>query len=95
MIINSFKKAGFIKNHESSQTININNLIECCTENDWNRLIRLTKLDNMKFNDFIAIDDAVTVCGHLDNSDIAKTKTSCEVKENDVIGELLQKVTNK
>lgn len=97
-IINSFKKAGFIKNHESSsQTINIDNSAENCTENDWIRLTRLMNLDNMEFNDFVVVDDAVTVCGQLDDKDIiAETKASCEVEEEDEeIGELPPNVTNK
>ena len=63
-IINSFKKSGFIKNvlHKNSQTINMDNSAENCTENDWIRLIGLMK-HYMEFNDFVIIDDAVTVCG--------------------------------
>lgn len=57
------QKAGFIENHKSSQIINIDNFGENCTENDWKTLIGLMKLYNMEFNDFIDIDNAVTVCG--------------------------------
>ena len=49
-IINNFKKAGFIKDFESNQTIDIENCNENCNEDDWNRLIRLMKLNNMKFD---------------------------------------------
>jgi hypothetical protein len=55
------------------------------------------KLDNMEFNDFVVVDDAVTVCGQWDeNNIIAETKASCEVEEEDEeIGELPPNVTNK
>lgn len=97
-IINSFKKAGFIKNHENIQTINVNDSAENCTDNDWIRLTGLMKLDNMEFNDFVAVDDAVTVCGLLDDKDIiAEMKVSSEVVEedNEEISELPPSVTNK
>ena len=55
------------------------------------------KLDNMEFNDFIIIDDAVTVCGQLDDKDIiAETDVSGEVEEDEENSKLvLPNVTNK
>ena len=85
-IINSFKKASFIKNHENNQTINIDNSTENCTKNDWIKLTGLMKLDNMEFNDFVVVDDAVTVCSKLDDKDII-----AETKEDEEIGKLVPK----
>ena len=59
--INSFKKSGFIKNLKSNQTINIDNSAENCTKNDWIRVTTLMNFDNMEFNDFVVVDDTVTV----------------------------------
>lgn len=96
-IINSFRKAGFIKDQESSQKISIANYTDNCTENDWNRLTGIMKLDNVEFNDFVVVDDAITVCGQWDDNDIiAETKASCEVEEEEEkIGDLSENVTNK
>ena len=54
------------------------------------------KLDNIEFNDFIVVDDAVTVCDQRDdNIIIAETKTSCEEEEDEEIRELPRNVANK
>ncbi|XP_071039881.1 uncharacterized protein [Parasteatoda tepidariorum] len=92
--MNDFKKSGCIKDHESSQTINIVNSAANYTD----RLIGLMKLDNMNFHDFVNVDDAVTVCGQWDDNDIiAQTKASCELseEEDEEIEDLPPNVTNK
>ncbi|XP_071037106.1 uncharacterized protein [Parasteatoda tepidariorum] len=97
-IMNGLKKSGFIKDHENSQTINIVNSAENHTENDWNRLTGLMKLDDMEFHKFVNVDDAVTVCGQWDDNDIiAQTKASCELseEEDEEIEGLPPNVTNK
>lgn len=96
-IMNSFKKAGFIKDLESSEVI-IDNFAENCTENDWNRLTGFIKLDDVKFNEFVFVDDSVTVCGQWDDYDIiTQTKASGEVSEEDdkEIDDLPPNVTTK
>ncbi|XP_071037016.1 uncharacterized protein [Parasteatoda tepidariorum] len=97
MIMNGFKKSGFIKDHKNSQTINIVNSAENYTENDRNRLTRLMKPDDMEFHDFVNVDDAVTVCGQCNDNDIAQTKASCELseEEDEEIEDLPPNVTNK
>ena len=53
-------------------------------EIDWNRLTGLMKLESKLFDDFVFVDDAVTICGQLDGDDIiAKNKTSFEAEEDE------------
>ncbi|XP_071039583.1 uncharacterized protein [Parasteatoda tepidariorum] len=87
-----------IKDHESSQTINIFNSTKNYTENYWDRLTGLMKLDDMEFHDLVNVDDAVTVCARCDDNDtIAQTIASCELleEEDEEIEDLPPNVTNK
>ena len=53
-------------------------------EIDWNRLTGLMKLESKLFDDFVSVDDAVTVCGQLDGDDIiVKKKISFEAEEDE------------
>ena len=54
----------------SSQTINNVNYAENYTKNGWIRLTELMKFDSIEFNDFVIIDDAVTMCDQSDEEDI-------------------------
>ena len=53
------------------------------------------KLDNIEFNDLVAVDDAAIVSQWDDNNIITESKISCEIEEDEEIGELPPNVTNK